>query len=68
MDEVTIRVQKALKDIGTTELGARAGVSRYQAWRWETGRPGVSPETVRRLEHALFNGNGARPDGGNEAA
>jgi transcriptional regulator with XRE-family HTH domain len=68
MDEVTIRVQKALRDIGTTELGARAGVSRYQAWRWETGRPGVAPETVRRLEQALFSNNGTRSDSGNEAA
>ena len=64
----TIRVMKSLHNIGTDELAARAGVSRFQVWRWEYGRPGVSAKTVRKLEHALFNGNGARPDGGNEAA
>ncbi len=59
MDAVTIRVQKALQDVGTSQLAARAGVSRHQAWRWQSGRPGVAPETAARLERALFsNGTG----------
>jgi len=64
----TIRVMKSLHNITTDELAAQVGVSRFQVWRWEYGRTGVSPETIRKLEHALFNGNGARPDGGSEAA
>jgi len=66
MDPVTIRVQKALQDVGTEELGRRAGVSRFTTWRWQTGRPHVAPETARKLELALFSNNGTRSASGNE--
>jgi len=66
MDGTTIRVTKALHNLGTLELAERAGVARVTAWRWQTGQRYVAPETARKLEAALFSGNGTRPDGGNE--
>ncbi len=66
MDGTTIRVTKALHNVGTQELAARAGVSRVTAWRWQTGQRYVAPETARRLERVLLNGT--RSDSGNEAA
>ncbi len=68
MDRIAIRVQKALNGIGTQELAARAGVSRYSAWRWESGRHPVGVETARKLEDALFQRNGTCDDRGNSAA
>ncbi len=58
MDAQTIRVVKAVQGIGTEELAARAGVSRYSAWRWESGRHPVGTETARKLEDALLGRNG----------
>lgn len=67
MDQVTIRVQKALQNVSTEELARRAGVSRFRTWRWQSGRPHVAPKTARKLENALFQRNGTRPDGGKAA-
>jgi DNA-binding transcriptional regulator YdaS (Cro superfamily) len=68
MDAVTIRVAMAYQDLSTDELAARAGISRFQVWRWRTGRPQVAPATAARIERALLSGNGPGPDSGNEAA
>ncbi len=68
MDKVAIRVTKAFHGVGTEELAARAGVSRFQVWRWQTGRPGVAPATAARIERTLLSGNGTRSASGNEAA
>ncbi len=69
MDRRDIRVAKAYQDLSTRELGERAGISLYQVWRWETGRPGVAPATAARIERALLSGNNSvGPDSGNEAA
>ena len=62
MDGTTIRVTKALHNLGTEKLATRAGVSRITVWRWQTGRPHVAPETARKLEQALFsNGTADAP-------
>ncbi len=60
MDATTIRVQKALQDIGTVELARRAGVSRFTAWRWQAGKDNVSPAAASRLQAALFEGAGTQ--------
>ncbi len=67
MDATTIRVTKALHNVGTQELAERAGVSRMTAWRWQSGRPYVAPETAAKLEHALLS-NGSRADRGKISA
>lgn len=54
MDTTTIRVLKAVNNIGTAELARRAGVQRMTAWRWETGQPNVSAETSEKLMRALL--------------
>ncbi len=60
MDPVTIRLNKALRGIGTVELARRAGVSRVTAYRWEHGVPYVSQETAARLTRALLEQNGVQ--------
>ncbi len=62
MDSLGIRVNMTLTGKTTTQLAKQAGVSRFQAWRWQRGRPGVAPETAARLERALFSGNGTGTD------
>ncbi len=68
MDLLAIRIQKAVRNIGTGELAARAGVSRCQTWRWQTGRPHVAPETAAKLERVLLSGNSVGPDSRTDAA
>ncbi len=68
MDAVTIRVAMAYQDIGTDELAARAGISRFQVWRWRTGRPGIAPQTARKIERALLSSNSVGPDSRTDAA
>lgn len=55
MDSGAIRLLKAYRNLGTEELAKRAGVSRYQAWRWERGMAGVSPQTSDRLVRVLLD-------------
>ncbi len=63
MDRTTsIKVSKVINGITTAELARRAGVNPITVWRWTAGRPGVSPETARKLEQALFsNGTADAP-------
>jgi DNA-binding transcriptional regulator YdaS (Cro superfamily) len=68
MDIVTIRVAMAYQDLSTDELAERAGISRFQVWRWRTGRPGIAPATATRIERALLSGNSVGPDNRTDAA
>lgn len=58
MDQQSIRVLKAVKGLGTEDLARNAGVSRYSAWRWESGRHPVGTKVARKLEDALLGRNG----------
>ncbi len=62
MDALTIRVAKAVQNLSTSELARRAGVERTTAWRWETGKPHVSPEASVKLMRALLAGGPDDPD------
>ena len=62
MDKQIIRVVKVMQGVGTEELAARAGVSRYSAWKWESGRHPVGTEVARKLEDALLGRNGTGTD------
>ncbi len=58
MDTTSIRVLRAVRGITTADLAQRAGVCRASAYRWETQSRAVSPETARKLQTALLEGDG----------
>lgn len=61
MDTATrTRIEMLLRGVTTPQLARRAGVSRVHAWRWGTGKPGVSEEAAARLHRALYESDGAR--------
>lgn len=53
MDATTLRVSRAVHRIGVSELAAKAGISRYQVWRYESGATPIPPERAVALANAL---------------
>ncbi len=61
MDTITIKVHQAMHQITNAELARRAQVNPATVWRWQRGKPGVSPETADKLQRAMLAGGQDAP-------